>query len=753
MTAQWLSLAEIADLKLAGLPKTRRGMAAYAEREGWDGYGALARIRAGREGGGGWEYHIDLLPIWSRLDYLSRDIEIEVTEQAVPFEDDDDLTPQGRTARDARLALVAAADKFARQTGLKVGSADHYFALRYMGGPEEKAGVPDAVRAQVRSITVPNWVRFNVRTLSARNIARWRSKARNLGTEALGFDPALSRKGTGILDRAHGGEVKHYILALVVKNPAFTAESIRNTVIERYCADKDNPELADANGELKTLPNLRAFQRTLSIWKEEHSNELMRLTDPDGYLSKVEFVATGTTTAQRLNERWQIDASPLDAKVFPEGAVTMDGKRPTIYSCIDIFCRRMIILVTSTPRASAVGLLLRKTIIAWGVPEEVKTDNGSDFKAHYVQRLLRDLKIEMIPTKAYDPRAKGVVERSIRTFQHNFAARLPGFVGHNPGQRTVLENRKAFSERLGLDDAHLFGVELTFAQAAEMADHWAGVEYEHRPHSGKTMRGRTPFEVAASYQGEIRRIENIAALDMLLAPVAGSKGDGIRTVGHEGIAVNKAHYHLGTLMVGDKVLCRQDPMDLGRLRVFKPDGETYLGEAICPQLLGLDPVETIARVRATQKAMHDKVVAPIRKMARKIGPLEVANAQRAAADRRKGNLVAFPNPTAKYETAALRAALDAVTPEKPREVDARTKAEQARLISKAKTTAKPGNVAALPETPEHRYRRAMALHARMDAGQPIPAAEAKWLERYTKSSEFRGLSRMAAQQRGRAEEA
>lgn len=141
-----------------------------------------------------------------------------------------------------------------------------------------------------------------------------------------------------------------------------------------------------ATGEISSapLPSIRMFQIALKEWREEYKNEILRITDPDGYRNKVEFTATNSQTATRLNEVWQIDASPAD--------VMLNGKRRhSIYMAVDVYSRRAIVLATPTPRAEGVGLLIRRCILAWGVPERIKTDNGSDFVARQIKRLFAAL--------------------------------------------------------------------------------------------------------------------------------------------------------------------------------------------------------------------------------------------------------------------------------------------------------------------------------------------------------------------------
>jgi transposase InsO family protein len=710
----WFTAGELADRAvegaMPGLPATQRGIQKLAEREGWATRCAQARPRQGREGGGGLEYHLDLLPLPTRLAYAASFVSaLKPPRPSIPA--DEGLTGSARRQRDARLVLVGLADRLRSESALSVIASDTYLSSLYNGG----------------HIVVAPWVRQTVKAISAPTLARWRKTART-NELRLGVEAARNRAGTGVLDLADGGAVKTLILAVLAKQPLTKAETVLDMVAARY------PQgLPVRKGKTVPVPPIRAFQRALKSWKTQYRNELAKLADPDGYRSKYEFVAIGTQRADRLNEVWQIDASPLDA-------ITTEGRRPTIYAAIDVFSRRCIILVTETPRAAAVSVLIRKCLLAWGVPERIKTDNGSDFTAHAIGRLLSGLGIEIELSPPYTPRAKAIVERVIGTFQRDFAARLPGFVGHSVAQRKVIENRKAFSRRLGEDDAHLFDADMADADIQAYADDWAGTNYAHTAHDG--LGGMTPFAKAASFAGPIRRIEELRGLDLLLAPVVGS--DGQRKVTKTGIRVNGEHYLIGTVMPGTDVFCRHDPADLGRLYVYALDQETFLGHAICPLLSGLDPVVVAGQVKAQQKAFLDGNLKPIRAAMRKIGPRDIADAQRAAGQRRAGNLVAFERPSVPHDTAALRAASLAGASHEARPQSVEQAKRHAELLAKPAAAPLPRNVRQLrtTETREQRFARALSIEGRIAAAEPVAPEEARWLGGYQADPEFKAMKRM-----------
>ena len=192
--------------------------------------------------------------------------------------------------------------------------------------------------------------------------------------------------------------------------------------------------------------------------------------------------------ADHLNALWEIDASPTDVMLLVDGRAV----RHNLYMAVDVYSRRAVILVTRTPRAEGVALLIRKCLLRWGVPETIKTDNGSDFIAKDTKRLLDALGIEVELCPPYTPEAKGVVERAIGTFQRDLPPLCPGFIGHNVAQRKQIEHRKSFGQRLGADDAEIFDVALSLGEFQSWCDDWAYLIYETRAHGG--LSKKTPFE-------------------------------------------------------------------------------------------------------------------------------------------------------------------------------------------------------------------------------------------------------------------
>ncbi|REM13961.1 transposase, partial [Mycobacterium tuberculosis] len=87
------------------------------------------------------------------------------------------------------------------------------------------------------------------------------------------------------------------------------------------------------------------------------------------------------------NQKWEMDSTVGDVMLT-------DGRRHHVVGVIDVFTRRRLFIVTRTSRANAIMSLIRLAILAWGVPEEIKTDNGADYVAEVLESGLLGLNIK-----------------------------------------------------------------------------------------------------------------------------------------------------------------------------------------------------------------------------------------------------------------------------------------------------------------------------------------------------------------------
>jgi transposase InsO family protein len=700
----YLTCAEIAELALPGLPVTVSGVWRTARRNAW-----IGREREGR--GGGLEYSIDVLPPDARAAYVARHVELvelpaSLAAEAEAEPEAQELTASAGSARDARLAVLAAAARLAETAGLGRKRADRHFCDLYNAG----------------TIEVAAWIKVAVKTVTPRSLMRWRAAAKAGKTHRLAVDRGAARRGTGVLDRAGDGEVKTYCLALIAKQPHLTADHVRAIVADRFGGS------LTVGTKMVPVPPVRTFQQALKGWRERHRVELLALSNPDLFRSKMRIAGSYAHLITRLNEQWQIDASKIDV-------LDKDG-RHNIYVCIDVYSRRMIILLSETPRAAAVGLLIRKAILTWGVPERIKSDNGSDFIAHASRRLLAALGIEHEVAPPYSPWKKGVVERAIRTVQHDLMPAVPGYIGHSVADRKLIEERKSFAARLGDSPEKIFCIDLTLSELQDYCDHWIAQRYETRPHAG--LSGASPFQVAAAWREPVRRIDDVAALDMLLAPLAGK--DGLRTVSKSGIRINKSQYSVCGIDPGTVVLVRMDPADLGRAYLFDESGETFLGHAISPELTGIDPVALHAASLADQKQRVSEATADVKAQMRKFKPRDFVDAVLRQSARESGTLVAFPPPApSTHATPQLAAATSAGTTWEPTH-SAETLEIQAKLLSE---DARAGGERVVPlrkpETDWDRFTRARSIEQSLARGDAIDPEARRWLAGYQKGPEYRGF--------------
>lgn len=693
---------ELAALKLKGWPTHVSNFISRAKKEGWP-----SSPNEGR--GGGQKYPFATLPI--------------ELQKAIIFKlaDDNDLHGMGNSynalapvadvarisgedRRNAKLTIVALFDKFRASCGMAMMDAEETFIKLYATERANKIGG-----------IVPAWLFDIYPEFSARSLHRWRSLAEK-NVQKLGGSYG-NRKGTSILQRAEDGEVANFIAAILVKETHFKAGHVRDACRARF---GDTVTVTDKNTEQVTqvtLPQIRAFERFIAEWKVTHADIHLKMTNPDAYKNK-RMLALGRADAHvhRLNQEWQIDASPADM-------LCSDG-RYTIYAVIDVWSRRAMFSVSKTAKTEASLLLIRKAIMEWGVPETIKTDNGSDFVSKRFVGALINLGIGQPLCDAYSPEQKPFVERVIRTIQHDLMVILPGFVGHSVADRKQIEAKKTFAQKLGQGNAKTFQISMTHTQLQERMDQWTKFKYHMKPR--KSLQGQTPFAKAASWTQPIRKIENLRALDLLLAPLAG--GDGFRIITKEGLRIDNAQFYGPgiEINVGKRVMVRHDPENMGRVYVFSEDNE-FICEAINIHRDGVHPAVAAGEAKARQKRFMDEETKDIKAQARGMTAGWAAEEILSLAARDASTVTAFPKQSESYTTDALDEAGRAFSKEPiPSERTEQQKAQQDAFV--IKFNQRQESVKAPAESDEDRWwKRAKSFESCIDKGEPITDGDRNWL--------------------------
>jgi putative transposase len=539
------------------------------------------------------------------------------------------LAPAAQARMDSRLAVVRAFEAYASACGLPVHQARIAFALSYNDG----------------GIEVPELVRTEVPRTSDSSIERWQAALRKGGITALAGAYG-NRAGSGCIDTQPA--LQEFVKAMLVQHPHARAGQVMQGLRARFTG----PHAVMAQG--LELPSLRTLERWIGAWREANAEVLLALTNPDAWKNQ-RMAAFGSASdgITELNQLWELDSTPGDL-------LLADGKRYTIIGGIDVGTRWMRLVVAPTSKATAVAALVRRMLLDMGVPRQVKTDNGADYASLHIRRVFAALSEpgedmqQFCPP--FQPWHKPHIERGLGTFSHDLVELCGGYIGHNVADRSAIEARKSFADRL-MTRGETVELRMTPADLQAFCDRWSDDVYMHNPHAG--LGGKTPFEVAARGCAERRVIDDEHTLDILLAEAPGNGGR--RTVGKKGIRLDDAHFIAPELeaWVGREVFVRYDAIhhDLGTVYVFGGDDMAFICKAEAPERTGMDRREVAIKAKAMQTARVQAERKALKAAAKKVGTDQIVDEilrQRAAEAGKLATLA--PRRASAHESAGVQAA-------------------------------------------------------------------------------------------------
>jgi len=602
---------------------------------------------------------------------------------------------------DAKLAILSAFERFHQAAGLAIRVSHPDFARRYNLG----------------EIAVEPWVREQFPDVSDASLWRWGNAVKQHGVSALGGEYG-NRRGDSIIDRQP--ELQEFAVSMLVSHPHSTTGHLMAAMRARF------------NGHNAIdYPSPRALQRWVANWKQQNKQAFAAIRNPDAWKNTY-MAAFGSQSedVERVNQRWELDSTP--------GDVMLTDGRHVVIGVVDVKSRRGKLLVSKTSRATAIATLLRHALLEWGVPEVAKTDNGSDYTSHHIQRVFASLDVEQQLCPPFQPWHKPHVERFFKTFSHDLVELLPGFIGHDVAERKAIEARASFADRL-MKRGGVLDVKLSSAEFQNLCDRWCEDLYARHPNKG--LAGKTPFEILAANRDPIRTITDERALDILLADAPG--GNGVRTVQKKGVELDRAWFiapELGA-RIGDQVHVRHDPMDLGRIYVFDLE-EGYICTAECPERTGMDRRDVAIKAKAMQLAGVQEQRRALKATAKRVKTDDVVREILIERAERADKLTRLPGRAAQHTSAGLAAAAAAARPPAPPKLASDEERAALAALEREMADGAARKVVAL-DSPEINYRRWLALDARLTTGERVTEEEAAWHRSYQGCDEWRANQRMA----------
>ena len=569
---EWYSAKELSGLP--GLPKSDRNIRIKAERQNW--------LSQPKVVGKGFEYHIDSLPIETQGFLKAQQIKKAATpiqkQMQVRVEADTEQEREKKIkikAQNMQQFLCLSEDKqskaYARQQVIEAYIA---FIQPYIDAKNTTQGLSAFIQAyNNKSILNDADAHSAVPKIAKSSLYNWKQLYQEEGLLGL-VDKYKSAQQSKIDSQPRLAEFIH---ALVTAKPHFLKQPKSVLESAHIKAEQYGWE----------LPSIGSFKRWLNTYAKKHEVELAYITDPSKYTDKYRPLF------QRMypwlsgpNQVWEFDSTPTDVELNVNGKL----KRHSVVAAIDVFTRRVLLIVSPTSNSEAICLLLRKCLLEWGIPEEnsvMRTDNGSDYVSKRTTGIFNLLELEISKATAFSGWEKPFIERFFRTMSSTILEKAPGYIGHSVNDRQQIEAMKTFAERIGEGkkkaQQERLEMAMTPEELQEALDKYLKYDYNHIEHD---KDGVTPFERYANSNYQKRNVGDPHILDLLLSFV------GTATVARGKVRANNLHYTAPELQEVEwqrkQVKVFVNPKNAGEATLYPIDNwDTYV-EAVDIDLVGLE---------------------------------------------------------------------------------------------------------------------------------------------------------------------
>ena len=681
--AEWIGAKDIAVLGLPGLG-TVQWINARGRKEGWDS----------RQSGSNhaWEYRAVSLPAAIRKAIAKRELAASAPTDLVPakpVQDIGSLKTWQRKVLDARAVIMAEVDRLALVTSYSQ-------AVDLMVG-EAQCGLLPASLAALVCLANARGGAGGKRTLSRRTIYRWKSEREANGVAALAptaIPEAPIPVWASTFMRFWSRPTKPCVTEILA-DPSWPAIEIK-------------PSPAQARSFLKRLGTVtrnrgrmgpRALQ-ALRVYVARDTSELW-----PGAI----FIGDGHTMKYQVGH-------PISGQPF----------RPEVTAILDVFTRRWVGWSTAlAENTNSVADALKHALVSSTQCAIFYYDNGSGANNHNwdddTTGLAARLSITKLNSAPWTSQSRGIIERFNSTVLHVIARRRESYVGQrmdDDARRSVDKITKAEIAASGvsrlLPTWSQFVLDLDQEQA----------RYNDKPHdslprfidpaTGK-RRHMTPNEMWASAVESGWMPDPLSAeeaVELFRPEVKRSTKRGIVRW------LDNTYFHPALEEFGgEEVIVGYDIHDASRVWVRQADGR-FICEATFE-----GNKRSYVPVSFAQHAEEKRLAGQIKRVDQRMAKvLENAPA---------GLIEHQPSVPVPVAVTSRRDAIQA-------EIEAEFMASTDPVAPQAVET-----VVSI-DSPNSRFRRALDIERRMEAGEPIGADDARFLRSYSGTAEYQGKALMYA---------
>lgn len=239
-------------------------------------------------------------------------------------------------------------------------------------------------------------------------------------------------------------------------------------------------------------------QATIYRWLDNLQQDLVDKSREGAEAARVKYrAALGNVKVASVLERIEIDHTPLDLIVI-DSLTKLPLGRPWLTMAIDHHSRMVMGFYVSFNAPSSHGVLqcLRRSILpkdlwlarfpgikgswpAYGIPELIAVDNGTDLHSDALESACLEMGIQMLFCGSKTPQHKGAIERFFRTMNMGLIHRLPGTVfssvddrGDYPAEDKAVIDMESLVHLLTKWVVEVYNVTIHRGMGARPIDRW-----------------------------------------------------------------------------------------------------------------------------------------------------------------------------------------------------------------------------------------------------------------------------------------